>query len=399
MRRRATAVLIAVLAVAAGSRATAECARPADADVAVGIRNAPPFITDDPIRGRRGLNVDLWTSIERELQADGRIGKTAFVVCPLGDQLRALAAGTLDVVISPLTITAERMDRFDFTHQYLSSGITVARRTEGGIDFGYATGILRQTLGQRGVPAAIVFFLSANLLLAMALRLALRREAALDDGAPPPRLLGGLAVELVVRTIGLKGMGDARSTGLRALEIFMAVVGAALSATVFGVLTTALVGSIGGSRDLGPGDLAGMRVATLIDFDLAGAARGADARGAGGVGGTSGAGDPGRRPPARAGLAGAPSGHRAEPGLRAAPVRGPGHALRDHGDLERGDGDARGRRGRGGARRLGAALLPGAAPRSTRARSRCRRRPSGSSPTAGACRRGGPICALRSTGR
>ncbi|MFO1209651.1 MAG: transporter substrate-binding domain-containing protein [Amaricoccus sp.] len=264
MQREATALLVAVLAVA-GEQAAAGCARPDGVDVAVGIREAPPFITDDPIRGRRGLNVELWSSIERELQAEGKIGKTAFVACPLGEQLGALAAGTLDVVISPLTITAERMERFDFTHQYLSSGITVVRRAEGGIDFRYATGILRKTVGQRGVPAAIGLFLAANLGLAMALRWALRREAAAGAGEVRQRVLGGLAVETVVRTVGLKGMGDARSAWLRALEIFMAVVGAVLSATVFGVLTTALVGSIGGSRDLAVGDLPALRVATLVD--------------------------------------------------------------------------------------------------------------------------------------
>ncbi|MFO1141867.1 MAG: transporter substrate-binding domain-containing protein [Amaricoccus sp.] len=264
MRREATALLVAVLAIA-GSRAAADCARPAAVDVAVGIRQAPPFITEDPIRGRRGLTFDLWSSIERELQAEGKIGETAFVACPLGEQLRALAAGTLDVVISPLTITAERMDRFDFTHQYLSSGITVARRSAGSIDFRYAAGTLGTTLGQRGVPAAIGLFLAANLVLAMALRWALRREAALHAAETVPRVLVGLAVESVVRTVGLKGMGDARSAGLRALEILMAVVGAVLSATVFGVLTTALVGSIGGSRDVAPADLPAMRVATLVD--------------------------------------------------------------------------------------------------------------------------------------
>ncbi|HVL22390.1 MAG TPA: transporter substrate-binding domain-containing protein, partial [Amaricoccus sp.] len=214
------------LVLLAGTPAFAACLRPPGVDVAVGVRNAPPFVTDDPIRGRRGLNVEVWSSIERELQATGKIGRAAFVECPLGDQLRALAAGTIDVVIAPLTITAERMDRFDFTHEYLSSGLTVATRAEGGIDFRYAARILRDTVGRRGVPTAILVFLLANLALAVVLRWALRREAAHAAEPAPPRQLPGLAVETVVRTIGLKGMGDARSRSLRALEILMAVVGA-----------------------------------------------------------------------------------------------------------------------------------------------------------------------------
>ena len=111
--------------------ADAACLRPGDGvDVAIGVREAPPFIMADPIRGQRGLTFDLWESIERELGEAGLIGRTAFVECPLGDQLDALASGDLDLVISPLTITAERLERLDFTHQYLSSGLTVAQRSD-----------------------------------------------------------------------------------------------------------------------------------------------------------------------------------------------------------------------------------------------------------------------------
>ena len=92
--------------------ADAACLRPGDGvDVAIGVREAPPFIMADPIRGQRGLTFDLWESIERELGEAGLIGRTAFVECPLGDQLDALASGDLDLVISPLTITAERLER------------------------------------------------------------------------------------------------------------------------------------------------------------------------------------------------------------------------------------------------------------------------------------------------
>jgi ABC-type amino acid transport substrate-binding protein len=73
-------------------------------------------------------------------------------------------------------------------------------------------------------------------------------------------------METVVRTIGLKGIGDGlRPTAMRALEIVMAVVGTVLSAVVFGVLTSALVGSIDGSRAIGLADLPALRIATLGD--------------------------------------------------------------------------------------------------------------------------------------
>ena len=69
-----------------------------------------------------------------------------------------------------------------------------------------------------------------------------------------------------MRTVGLQGLGDgARSTAARAVEVFIAVVGTLLSATVFGLLTTALVGSMTSTHAVTLHDLADRRVATLAD--------------------------------------------------------------------------------------------------------------------------------------
>lgn len=265
-QKRHILALALAIALGAGAAAGATCARPGpEVDVAVGVRTAPPFVMSDPVRGRRGLNFDLWESIAGELAAAGRIGPTAYVDCPLGEQLDALARGDIDLVISPLTITAERLERLDFTHQYLSSGLTVAQRATNAIDFRYATGILRETVTHPGVPMAILAFLLANLVLAAVTARSLR-AGDLPATAPLPVRLFRQVVETMIRTIGLRGIGDGgRSTAVRMVEIFMGVVGTVLSATIFGVLTTALVGSIGASREVTLADLAGHRVATLAD--------------------------------------------------------------------------------------------------------------------------------------
>lgn len=266
-QRRLPILALLAAAVAAGP-ASAACSRPDGADLAIGLRTAPPFVMLDPIRGQRGLTFDLWTAIERDLKARGLVTRTAFVACPLGDQLDALADGTLDLVISPLTITAERLERIDFTHQYLSSGLTVAQRSNSAIDFRYAAGILAGTVTHPGVPRAIIIFLLANLVLAAIVARWLRRGAdyQLLAAEPLPIRLCRYALETVVRTIGLKGIGDGgRSTPARIVEVSMGVVGTVLSAIIFGVLTTALVGSIGGSREVTLAELPGQRVATLKD--------------------------------------------------------------------------------------------------------------------------------------
>ena len=268
VRHVAIAALFLALIGFKASTSWASCEKRGDGiDVAIGLRLAPPFILADSIRGERGLNVDLWKSIERELKKSGLIGKTQFIECTLGEQLQALAAGDLDLVISPLTITAQRMDRFDFTHQYLTSGITVALRSSSAIDFGYAIGILRETVTRKGVPRVILIFLVANLVLAAFMARFLRHQP--DFGAiatkPFPLRFCRYMMEAVVRTMGLKGMGEGlRSTAARTLEIFMAIIGTVLSAAIFGVLTTALVGSIGVSREITLEDLPKQRVATLM---------------------------------------------------------------------------------------------------------------------------------------
>ena len=118
------------------------------------------------------------------------------------------------------------------------------------------------------MPRAILIFLVANLVLAAVIARGLRRSAdfGVVAGEALPLRLCRYGIETIVRTIGLKGIGDGgRPTPVRIVEIFMGVVGTVLSATIFGVLTTALVGSIGGSREIALGDLPRHRVATLKD--------------------------------------------------------------------------------------------------------------------------------------
>ncbi|WP_132693933.1 transporter substrate-binding domain-containing protein [Rhodovulum steppense] len=237
-----------------------------DVDVVVGIRDAPPFSAMSPTGLAEGFAIDIWTSVEHELIAEGAMSSSEIVLCrSIADQEAALEDGLVDVVISPLTITGPRMQRYDFSQQYLQSGLTLAVSSTSAIDFETATRVIYQTVTQPGVVKALLIFLAANLLLAALLRLALRHEGRGGDGAGAEDQ-GWLTtlLEAVVSTTGLKGLGDRFKTLLgRLLEIFMAVVGTVLSATIFGVLTSAFVGSIGASSTVSAENLPGMRIATL----------------------------------------------------------------------------------------------------------------------------------------
>ena len=269
-RAKPSGPAVAALAfLAAAGTAAAECpARTPGVDVAVGIREAPPFVDFDHRGVAQGFAIDVWTRVERELEREGAIRSTEFILCPsIRDQVAALGTGALDVVISPLTITAERMQTIAFSQQYLASGLTVMQRDSAAIDFRYATGIVVETVTQPGVVRAILGFLALNLLVALLIRWAIRAEGV-DPEAEKGRLGAALdyLIEAVARTLGLKGVGDEfRTAAGRILEIFMAVVGTALSATVIGVLTSAFVGAMGSRTTVPAEAIVGLRVATLAN--------------------------------------------------------------------------------------------------------------------------------------
>lgn len=267
-RRLAVILLVAWLS-GISFAVSAACPVPADdTDVAVGIRLAPPFVTQDSIRGQRGFALELWQSIAQDLQNKGVIGKTELLECSLHEQLEALAVGELDVVVSPLTITAERMAAFDFSHQYLGSGITLAQQSSNVVDFGYAARILYNTVTQPGVPRAILVFMVLNLVLAGLMSRVLKTHKDFDVIGREPRILRWFraGIETIARTTGLQSTGsDFRSTLAKLLDMLMAIIGTLLSAIIFGVLTAALIGSIGVRQDVPLGQLPQLRVATLTN--------------------------------------------------------------------------------------------------------------------------------------
>ncbi|WP_300056550.1 transporter substrate-binding domain-containing protein [uncultured Roseobacter sp.] len=232
-------------------------------DLVVAIRSAEPFTYAGPDGLPRGFAVDLWHSISTDIDKT-----TAFVSCDSIDaQEQALRRGDVDVVISPLTITAERMLTYDFSQQYLSSGLTLAVAQTGAIDFEVAIETITDTVFQPTVARAIILFLLLNLITAYLLR-ALMRSLPDDLDAEGEvgrgRAFMAYMLEAVARTSGLKGVGNGFRTLLgKVFEMIMAVVGTALSAMILGVITSAFVGAIGENPPVSSQALPGLSIAVL----------------------------------------------------------------------------------------------------------------------------------------
>ncbi|WP_195822718.1 transporter substrate-binding domain-containing protein [Roseobacter sp. MH60115] len=234
-----------------------------DHDLVVAVRSAEPFTYMGPDGMPRGFAVDLWHSVSTDIDKT-----TAFVNCDSIDaQEQGLRRGTVDVVISPLTITSERMLTYDFSQQYLSSGLTLAVAQDGAIDFEVAIETITDTVFQPTVARAIILFLLLNLVTAFLLRAFMLNLATGSEDDPPPgvvRTWMAYMLEAVARTSGLKGIGDGFATLMgKVFEMIMAVVGTALSAMILGVITSAFVGAIGENPPVSAQALPGLNIAVL----------------------------------------------------------------------------------------------------------------------------------------
>lgn len=94
----------------------------ADVPVTVAVvRDAPPFSSQDEDGSWRGLSVEMWKVIAAELHLH-----TQFVGMRRSELLDAVEAGRARFGIGALSITAERLERVDFSAPIYATGIAIA---------------------------------------------------------------------------------------------------------------------------------------------------------------------------------------------------------------------------------------------------------------------------------
>jgi len=127
-----------------------------DGVLSVAIRPAPPYILENGVRGLEGISVDLWERVAQELQIDYQ-----YVCLGLQETLEALQTSSIDLAISPLTISRQREQLFDFSHQYFSSSLVLATRPEAiSFDFSRVLQTMVQIITSAGfITLMLLFFL------------------------------------------------------------------------------------------------------------------------------------------------------------------------------------------------------------------------------------------------
>jgi polar amino acid transport system substrate-binding protein len=170
----------------------------------VGIWSAPPFNIRQADGSWTGISVDLWREIASDLNTDFE-----FKEIRVDDRFRALMNGWIDVCVGPTTITAEREEVIDFTHQFFSAGLRVAMRTKDVTNDSNLIFPLLRELASLQVLKIVLLIFSILLIAAILIWLCERRKNPAHFGGQGKRLPGiGSAVWWSAVTMTGVGYGD-----------------------------------------------------------------------------------------------------------------------------------------------------------------------------------------------
>ncbi|MBW0147992.1 transporter substrate-binding domain-containing protein [Marinobacter arenosus] len=101
--------------------ATAGQLHAAETPLKVGITEVPPFVMQTEDGRWEGISIDLWRTVAAGMDRDFEWVPMAF-----SDLLSATETGEIDVAVGALTMTADREARFDFSHPFYQTGLSIA---------------------------------------------------------------------------------------------------------------------------------------------------------------------------------------------------------------------------------------------------------------------------------
>ncbi|BCE02117.1 substrate-binding periplasmic protein [Marinicellulosiphila megalodicopiae] len=234
----------------------------------VAARYSPPFIdqTEGPIVDYQGLSWELWTHIKKRLQQNHPSLNIVIKCLAFEDGVLALESGTIDMVISPLTITQQREQLFDFSHQYMNSSLVYAYKkpdSEFNFTAAYSTLTSSLNLDRFLILAGIFISLCAGLFYATYKNLEDYQIADLKQRTWFGRFIH-IVVNSILNTSGIrKDVFAFTKTSLQFFSIVILIFGITLSASFFSMLTAALTQSISVNNDINKEDTLNKTMITM----------------------------------------------------------------------------------------------------------------------------------------
>ncbi len=232
-----------------------------DATYKVAIRPAPPFIQSHPVRGLEGISIDLWERIARNKGYN-----YAYVCLNLNETLVALRDAEVSVAISPLTISKNREQKFDFTHQYFTSSLVFAGPPElVSFDLERVFKTLLKVVNTREFLIGALTFLFITCLLAWVSYRS--SDYYIPRIVDKEKKISWRFHIFLMAILNMAGMRDDvfsfKTIGMQFVFLFVTVFGVALAASLSGMVTASFMNSVNISRTVDMSELGKLRISTL----------------------------------------------------------------------------------------------------------------------------------------
>ncbi len=221
----------------------------------VGVAGSEPFVVRE---GNKldGLSVDIWRSVALKLGLEFHL-----VSVPTVDEgIERVAGGDLDSLVGPISVTAARAKRVDFTFPYFRSSLAIATRPDS------------TTLWDRVGPfLSKAFFVGASSLMFVLLIVGAlvwlterRRNPEMFPDSPVKGLANGIWLALVtMTTVGYGDRVPVTLAGRIVTGVWMLIAMLSVSSLTAGIATTLTLAQLDRGAIDKPEQLADHRVAVL----------------------------------------------------------------------------------------------------------------------------------------
>lgn len=254
MLQRRFSTLILVLLFGLCLQVSAQTQNP---PMRVGITPVPPFVMTNEEGKWEGISVDLWRSIAEELEQEYE-----FVELSFDQLLQGVEAGSIDVAVGALTMTADREARFDFAHPFYQTGLSIGvpHNPKGGLWQSFRALFTWQFASLIASLGLLLLFVGVLLWVVE------RRRNPEQFGGTPIQGIGASFWWAAV-TMTTVGYGDKAPTSLpgRLIALVWMFAGLIMVASFTAAITSSLTVSNLQRQIQGPLDLPGNTVATIAN--------------------------------------------------------------------------------------------------------------------------------------
>lgn len=222
----------------------------------VATRHVPPFSIHGPDGNWHGISIALWRKVAERMGMDYEFREMG-----LPEMLAAVEKSEVHAAVAALTATAEREQRFDFSHPFLSSGLGIA--VPHNSDLGWLKGL--QSLLTGGFLRILIFLFVLLIVLGIVIWFLEHRRNPQFGGKTMEGIGSGLWWSAVTMTT--VGYGDKAPVTLwgRAIALVWMFISILMLASFTAAFTTALTIGELSTKLSGPEDLARVDVVSVAE--------------------------------------------------------------------------------------------------------------------------------------